>query len=288
VVLGDSLEVLRSIPDGTFDMAFADPPFNLGKRYGNYDDSRGEDEYLAWCDAWLREMVRVVRDTGSIFVHNVPRWLTHYSTTLNQVASFRHWIAWDAWTAPIGNTLLPTHYGILWYTRRKSDFRFFKIRSPHARCRKCDVTRKDFGGYRKKMHPLGSATSDVWTDIHRLRHSRDRDPHPCQLPVHLLERMILMTTEPGDLVLDPFLGAGTTAIAARKLGRRYMGIDVDPDYVRIAREKVETAEETVVEGCHVSIHRDEIVTIRDVDWEMVSGAYLVPEDLMRERIRRKQ
>ena len=80
--------------------------------------------------------------------------------------------------------------------------------------------------------------SDIWSDIHRIKHKRDRDAHPCQLPDKLMERIIKLTTRPGDVVFDPFCGAGTTAIAATKLGRKFVVTDVDADYVRITKDKL--------------------------------------------------
>jgi len=80
--------------------------------------------------------------------------------------------------------------------------------------------------------------SDVWFDVHRIKHKRDRDAHPCQLPEKLMERIIRLTTRPGDLVFDPFCGAGTSAIAASKLGRDYVMVDLDSNYVRITKAKL--------------------------------------------------
>jgi hypothetical protein len=80
--------------------------------------------------------------------------------------------------------------------------------------------------------------SDLWYDIHRIRHKRDRDAHPCQLPDKLMERIIKLATRPGDVVFDPFCGAGTTAIAAMKLGRKFVVIDVDEKYVEITKRKL--------------------------------------------------
>ncbi len=127
----------------------------------------------------------------------------------------------------------------------------------------------DYGGKKKQIHPFGTLLSDVWTDIHRIRHSTRRDIHPCQLPVHLLERLILMATDEGDIVLDPFLGTGTTAIAAKKMGRRYIGIELDNDYVEIARRKIGQAKQTKINGCYVSIFLDRIQTLRDEDYEHI-------------------
>jgi len=115
VIQGDAIEVMRQIPDNLVDMTFADPPFNLGKKYNRYYDKKDIDEYIEWCKLWLKEMVRITKPTGSIFVHNIPRWLTYFASYLNEIAYFRHWIAWNAMGAPLGKTLLPNHYGILWY-----------------------------------------------------------------------------------------------------------------------------------------------------------------------------
>jgi adenine-specific DNA methylase len=95
----------------------------------------------------------------------------------------------------------------------------------------------------KKRKVLGDddkvELSDIWFDIHRIKHKRDRDAHPCQLPEKLMERIIRLTTNRGDLVLDPFCGAGTTAIAAMKLGRHFVVVDSDPKYVEITKSKLD-------------------------------------------------
>jgi site-specific DNA-methyltransferase (adenine-specific) len=269
VIEGDAIEVMREIPDNSVDMTFADPPFNLGKRYNNYHDKKRIDEYLEWCRLWLKEMVRITKPTGSIFVHHIPKWLTYFAGFLNEIAYFRHWIVWDAMSSPLGKTLLPSHYGILWYTKEKRGFKFYDIRSAHPRCRNCGIVLQDYGGKKNKMHPYGPLISDVWKDIHRIRHKKRRDEHPCQLPIPLLERLILMTTDEGDIVLDPFVGTGTTAIAAKRLGRKYIAIDIDSKYVKIAREKLENVQPTKINNVYVSIYLGKIITIRDKDWENI-------------------
>jgi len=267
IILGDCLEIMKQIPDNSLDMTFADPPFNLKKKYNHYEDSKEKEEYLKWCSKWLVEMVRITKPTGSIFVHNIPRWLTYFAEYLNKISYFRHWIAWDSGGAPLGKTLLPNHYGILYYTKTKSykDFKFYDIRTPHKRCRICKEFLKDYGGKKDQMHPFGTLVSDVWTDIHRIRHRKRRDDHPCQLPIPLLERLILMSTDEGDIILDPFIGTGTTAVAAKRLGRKYIGIDIDPQYVEITNNNLIHSQETKVNGCYVSIYLNKLRTVRDKD-----------------------
>ncbi|MDR0978047.1 MAG: site-specific DNA-methyltransferase, partial [Endomicrobium sp.] len=109
--------------------------------------------------------------------------------------------------------------------------------------------------------------SDVWSDIHRIRHKNRRNEHPCQLPVPLLERLILMTTDVKDVVLNPFLGTGTAAVAAKRLERYYIGIEQDKDYAGIAVNNVQNAQETKINNCFVSIYLGQIRTIRDMDFK---------------------
>ncbi len=265
IVQGDCLKILAQLDDNSVDLCFADPPFNLEKKYNSYKDHKSNREYKRWCEKWLVELVRVTKPTGSIFVHNIPKWLTYFAAILNDIAHFRHWISWDAMSSPIGKTLLPAHYGILFYTKVSKGFKFYEIRAPHKRCRVCKSYVKDYGGKSDQRHPFGSLVSDVWTDLHRIRHNTRRDPHPCQLPLPLLERIILMSSDAGDIVLDPFVGTGTTAIAARALGRRYIGIDIDPHYVDITIQKLSAVQPSMFEGVYVSMYLGQIVTIRDVD-----------------------
>jgi site-specific DNA-methyltransferase (adenine-specific) len=276
VVEGDCIEIMKRIPKNSVDVIFADPPFNLEKKYTNYHDKHDPEEYLSWCKEWLKEMVRITKPTGSIFVHNIPKWLIYFGSYLNEIATFRHWIAWDAMGPPLGKTLLPNHYGVLYYVKSEK-FNFYDIRMLHRRCRNCHYILQDYGGKKSQMHQFGPLISDVWTDIHRIRHKKRRDEHPCQLPIHLLERLLLMSSDEGDIVLDPFIGTGTTAIAAKKLGRKFVGIDIDPQYVQIANTKLEAEEPTMVNGCYVSIFLDNVITIRDKDWNKIKDEFFIPK-----------
>ncbi|MEW6068750.1 MAG: site-specific DNA-methyltransferase [Nitrospirota bacterium] len=277
ILHGDCIEILRTISDNSVDMTFADPPFNLNKKYNSYSDRRSLDTYLLWCKQWLTEMVRITKPTGSIFVHNIPKWLTFYAPFLNEIADFRHWISWDAMSTPLGKTLMPTHYGILFYAKDKKLNKFYEVRHPHKRCRKCNVLLKDYGGKKAGLHPFGPLVSDVWTDLHRIKHAKNRDEHPCQLPETILERLILMTTDEGDIILDPFNGTGTTVIAAKRLGRKYIGIELDKQYVAIAEEKLRNVRpDSHINGVWVSKYLNRIATIRDKDWNVLQSHFNIP------------
>jgi site-specific DNA-methyltransferase (adenine-specific) len=277
---GDCLKLFKHIPDNSVDVTFADPPFNLKKKYNGYRDSLEIQQYLEWCQKWVGEMVRVTKATGSIFLHNIPKWLTYYANFLNEIAYFKHWISWDAPTSPMGKSLQPSHYGILYYAKELKKNKYYEIRLPHKRCRKCGYLLKDYGGKKAKLHPFGPLVSDVWTDIHRVKHNKYRDEHPCQLPIHLLERVILMSSDEGDIILDPFIGTGTTAIAAKRLGRKYIGFELDQEYAQISESKLLQEEaNSKIGNIWVGFYLDKIATVRDIDWAELSQYYDIPEPI---------
>ncbi len=274
---GDCLELFKNIPDDSVDITFADPPFNLKKNYNSYNDSLELKNYLEWCEKWIFEMVRVTKPTGSIFIHNIPKWLTFFTNYLNKFAYFKHWISWEAPTSPMGKSLQPAHYGILFYTKKNKDSKIYELRHPHKRDRKQGFLLKDYGGKKDGLHTFGPLISDVWTDIHRIKHNKNRDAHPCQLPIHLLDRIILMTTDQNDIVLDPFSGTGTTAISAKRLGRQYIGFEMDLNYVKISEEKLSNTKPNYRLGdLWVSYYLNKVVTIRDKDWLNLMKYFDIP------------
>ena len=270
ILQGDVLQIIQKVPSGSVDVCFADPPFNLNKKYNDCKDNKNDTEYLNWCSLWLEQLCRITKPTGSIFVHNIPKWLIFYANFLNDHAFFRHWISWDAGGSPMGKTLLPNHYGILWYTKSDSykEFKFYDIRSPHQKCRKCNELIKDYGGKKHLAHSVGPLLSDVWTDIHRIRHKSKRNDHPCQLPIPLLERIILMSSDVNDLIFDPFMGTGTTAVAAKQLSRNYLGVELSSLYITIAEENIHNAVQKNLFGKPVSLYMGQTRTVRDKDIEV--------------------
>jgi len=236
IYIGDCVNILNDWelnPKIRFDLIFADPPYNLEKSYGEIDDNLIHNEYIKWCDNWLLSCSRLLKPYGVLFVLNLPKWSIYHATLLNKYLWFQRWIVWDALSDPRGN-IMPAHYSLLMYTKHPTSFTYNQI-SPIPKMDQC--LRSKCISSRSKDSPK-EALSDIWYDIHRIKHKRDRDNHPCQLPVKLLERIIKISTKPGDLVLDPFMGTGTTAIVAKQLGRHYVGIDIDPQYKVIAQEKL--------------------------------------------------
>jgi len=262
---GDCLNFLRALPDSCADLVFADPPFNLGKVYGkDVSDRMKSEEYLAWSNQWLSESIRVLKEGGSLFVFNLPKWCIEYGAFLNREGMlFRHWIACRMPKAfPRGQRMSPAHYGLLYYTKGEPAV-FNKVYTPIQVCRLCGGEIRDYGGHRKKLNPKGinfmdvldapeevwedtsaidasetlwTLTEEMWTDIPPVRHRQHKKRGANELAPIMLERIIAMASNPGQVVIDPFGGSGTTFYAAEKLHRYWLGIeigDIEPAVQRL-------------------------------------------------------
>lgn len=226
---GDCLEVMADIPDGVVDLAFADPPFNLGKAYSsNIDDARDAADYIAWCKAWLDEMIRVLKPGGSLFIWNLPKWNLPLGAYIGEQITFRHWISVDIkYSLPIQKRLYPSHYSLLYFVKGDKPAIFHPDRLPVPCCRHCGGELRDYGGYKNKMNPMGVSLTDVWTDIPPVRHAKYKKRDANGLALKLMDRIVSMASDPGSLVLDPFGGSGTTYVAAELTGRRWIGSELD-------------------------------------------------------------
>jgi len=276
---GDGLAFLDSLAEDSCELAFVDPPFNLNKKYAEAQDNLKEDEYWAWTRLWLDKVVRAVRPGGSIFVHHIPRWLVTIGGYLNEKAEFRHWITWDASSGPMGKSLQPNHYGVLYYIKPGGECKFYPLRVPNKRCRNCGFLTKDFGGKKHTIPAFGPLLSDVWSDIFRVKHQGTRTwRHPCELPVPLMERILLMASDAGDLVIDPFFGSGTTAVACKRMGRRFAGCEMSDEYRNVAATRVESAPQSVLAGKFVSMWPDNhVLSLREEDLPQVAKDFVWPE-----------
>jgi site-specific DNA-methyltransferase (adenine-specific) len=224
----DCLELLADLDAGSVDLVFADPPFNLGKEYGTgVTDALEERHYLEWCNEWIVGCVRVLKDGGAFYLYNLPRWNIELGHRLNEAGMlFRHWIAVDIKLGlPIPGRLYPSHYSLLYYTKGKPRT-FHRPRVPIPVCRHCGRDIKDYGGHRDKLHPDGLNLTDVWSDIPPVRHGSTKRRGANELSLKLLRRVLSISTLPGDLVLDPFGGSGSTYAAAEEGHRHWIGAEI--------------------------------------------------------------
>ena len=230
----DFMDRLYSEQGACLDLIFADPPYNLAKNYTNYEDTLHDQTYLDWCNSWLERCVKLLKPTGTLFVLNLPKWTTHHAVLLNKHLYFRHWIVWDALSEPRGK-IMPAHYSLLYYTASATQFTYNAPDSIYTfdQC----LRTKCVTGSKRELAPK-TEVSDIWYDVHRIKHKRDRDHHPCQLPEKLMERVISIASNEGDVVFDPFTGTGTTLVVAKRLGRHYLGAELDDSYKAIADAKL--------------------------------------------------
>lgn len=251
IVTGDCLDVMAAMPDGCVDLIFADPPFNLKKDYGDsVNDCLPTNVYLDWCYSWLQEYARLCKDGGSIIIHNLPKWaicLGHYMFQCLGL-TFQNWIVWRTWSWPAPNNLYPSHYAFLYFTKGGTKtLNIDKVKEPHSRCPHCKNYLAQWGGREKYRNPEGKRVSDVWIDIYRCRHQSVKHREANELPELLMERIIRLFSNSGDLVADFFMGSGMTAVIADRLGRKWFGCDINPGCVdivlkRVAKDRLERSQ----------------------------------------------
>ena len=225
---GDCRDVLRSVEDNSVDIIFADPPFNLGKEYDEgISDQSSITAYLNWSFEWIDECVRILKEGGYLFIYNLPKWCTYIAGYLNQHLTYWDWIALDMkYRLPISGRLYPAHYALIAYVKGNKPNTFNNQRVPLQTCRHCGGEIKDYGGYKGKMNPKGVNLSDVWADIYPVRHKTTKNRKYNELPVKLLDRIIMMASNEGDTILDPFGGSGTTYAVAQLRGRKWIGCEL--------------------------------------------------------------
>jgi site-specific DNA-methyltransferase (adenine-specific) len=242
----DFLENLsKEYPEGVFDLAFADPPYNLAKDYSTYKDDQEDAKYLKWCNQWIDGMYNNLRPGGTLLILNIPKWSINHFAHLCEKMNFHNWIVWDALSTPAGK-LMPSHYSLLYFTKPGGEncvnYEFESEIEKREYCLRtsCIKSRKYNDTNRKE------SLSDIWKDVHRIKHKKDRDHHPCQLPTKLMERVIKLFSKEGGIVFDPFGGAGTTAIAAKLLNRNFIITELDPHYVTIAENNLKKIKKDII------------------------------------------
>jgi site-specific DNA-methyltransferase (adenine-specific) len=251
ILTGDCLKHLAALPAGCVDLAFADPPFNIGYEYDVYNDRQGRADYLAWTERWLVAVKRVLKPDGSFYVAIGDEYAAELKVRLDGLGlSLRNWIVWH-YTFGVNCTrkFNRSHAHIFYYVVNPKRFTFNAkaVRVPSAR----QTTYAD-----RRANPTGKLPDDTWVlrpqeeqrcfapegdtwYVARVCGTfKERTGHPCQMPEAVLERIIKVSSKPGDLVLDPFAGSGTTLATAKRLGRKYLGIELSEEYAERVRERL--------------------------------------------------
>lgn len=235
----DVMAGFKKIPNNTVDLALIDPPYNLSIKYGKFRDNKDRDEYLSWIKSWINQISRTLKNGGLLFFVNTPQWSLEIFPYLQKRLSFQGWIVWSAWSIPGGN-MVPAHYPILCFSKGKNLKTFNKPKKFLKDVESNELLHPLTYGYcirswclarrNHKMRTDRRLLSDLWYDIHRIRHNLFRYNHPTLMPQKLAKRIILLFSKPNDVVLDCFNGVGTTTLVAQKLKRNFIGIEKNTSY----------------------------------------------------------
>ncbi len=257
LIQGDCLDVLAGIPDNSVHLAFADPPFNIGYEYDVYHDRKDDRSYLDWSKKWISEVARVLRPDGTFWLAIGDEFAAELKVTAHREVglNLRNWVVWYyTFGVNCKKKFTRSHAHLFYFTKDAKEFTFNsdQIRVPSARQLIYDDIRANPQGrvpddtwiLRPQDVPEGfAAESDTWYVPRVCGTFKERAGwHGCQMPEQILGRIIRACSNPGDIVLDPFSGSGTTLAVAKKLGRPYLGIELSADYAAQTRSRLDAIE----------------------------------------------
>ncbi|MBL7983186.1 MAG: site-specific DNA-methyltransferase [Flavobacteriales bacterium] len=254
-ILGDALAVLRHLPAASVDLIVTDPPYNLTKVYnGTTFRERDRADYLSWQDQWLRELKRILKPDGSLYICSDWRTSAMVQAGAEPYFTTRNRITWEREKGRGALSNWKNCSEDIWFFTAGEDYHFDveavklkrKVLAPYrdAEGKPKDWEQGEDGNFR------ATSPSNLWTDISVPFWSMpENTDHPTQKPEKLVAKLILASSQPGDVVLDPFLGSGTTSVVARKLGRHFIGIEQEAEYALLAEKRLQNAlQDTGIQG----------------------------------------
>jgi DNA modification methylase len=259
IVRADSIKYLNNQPEGWVDLVFADPPFNIGYRYHGYEDRKDVDEYVNWSEKWMQAVYRALKPTGSFYLAIGDEFAADLCHVARRKIGFhmRNWIIWHyTFGQQTKKKFAMSHTHILYFTKEKPDPGMTNLTFNADAVRVASARQTTYADAR--ANPKGKLPDDTWYlrpqetteeffdeesdtwHVSRLCGTfMEREGwHGCQMPFAVLNRVIRASSNPGDLVLDPFNGSGTTVVSAALLDRQYVGIDQSKEYVAFAKKRL--------------------------------------------------
>jgi site-specific DNA-methyltransferase (adenine-specific) len=250
--LGDSLTWLKSLESGTVDLVFADPPYNIKK--ADWDTFESHEHYVVWSRAWLQEASRILKKTGTLYVCGYSEILADVKVAAMPFFKGCRWIIWHYKNkANLGGDWGRSHESIVHF-RKSKDFTFNidDIRIPygahtlkypsHPQAETSNFGKNGNGRDRENWvpNPRGAKPKDVMDIPTTCNGMGEKTPHPTQKPEELLRKLLFASSNPGELVIDPFSGSGTTAVVADQLGRRWAACDCNKEYNEWAIKRLDS------------------------------------------------
>ena len=255
---GDCVAGMNALPAGTVDLAFADPPFNIGYKYDEYDDRREREHYLDWSEQWMRAVHRVLKPGGTFWLAIGDEYAAELKLGAQQIGfTCRSWVVWY-YTFGVNcvNKFTRSHAHLFYFVKDAKSFTFRADdpanRIPSARQLVYNDARANPRGRLpddtwilrpQDLSDCFTAEEDTWYFPRVAGTFKERAGfHGCQMPEQLLGRIIRTCSHEGDVVLDPFSGSATTLVTAKKLGRQYLGFELSTDYARRGAERLAAAQ----------------------------------------------
>lgn len=239
----DFLVAVNGIEDESIDLVIADPPYCLGKDYGNGSDKKPPDEFLQWTESWILAVIPKIKKSGGLYIFATWQFSPEIFVFLKKHMIMINEIIWDRRVPSMGGTtrkFSSVHDNIGFFVRsKKYFFDLDPVRIPYDPETKKARTRSIFVG--KKWLEIGYNPKDVWSisRLHRI-HS-EREDHPTQKPLEVIERMVKSSSPKGGLVLDPFAGTGTTVEACIRNSRKCIAYELNSEYCEIIRNRIKKA-----------------------------------------------
>ncbi len=245
---GDCITGILQLPEGSVDLAFADPPFNIGFDYDVYNDRQEREDYLKWSRDWITAVWRALKPNGTFWLAIGDDFAAELKLLCQEIGF--HYRSWVVWYYTFGvnckNKFTRSHTHLFYFVKHPTKFTFLadepENRIPSAR----QLVYND-----KRSNPAGRLPDDTWVlrpqDMQGCfssnedtwyfprvagTHKQREGYHGCQMPEQLLGRIIRLCSKENDLVLDPFSGSGTTLATAKKMGRQYLGYDISDEYAK--------------------------------------------------------
>ena len=275
IICGDCIEELGKVEEPFADLIFADPPFNIGYKYDKYYDKVKSKNYIAWTREWMKACKQVLKPAGSFYVAIGDDYAAEVKLVGEEIGLImRNWIIWHyTFGQQTKNKFARSHTHIFYFVNDKNNFTFndYVVRIPSDR----QLTYND-----KRANSAGKMPDDVWSEFSRVCGTfKERQRwHPCQMPESLLKRIIAVSSNPGDLVLDPFNGSGTTAAAAVQLGRNYAGMDISENYVENTRKRLLELEKPKSVSANLFLNAVELSELERLLCDMAIGPMEIATD----------
>jgi site-specific DNA-methyltransferase (adenine-specific) len=270
----DALQGVARIPDASIDLILTDPPYNLGKDYGNASDQQSVDDYLAWTERWIDIALPKLKPNGSLYIFLTWRFAPEIFVMLKKRLTMMNEIIWDRRVPSMGGStrsFSSVHDTIGFFVKRKDYyFDLDAVRIPYDAETKKARSRSIFVG--AKWLEVGYNPKDLWSVSRLHREHAERVDHPTQKPLEIIERMLKASCPPGGVVLDPFMGSGTTALAARRLGRHFVGFELNQAYCEIIQQRLAMPEVPAKKKTAGSRKKDKaVVAANDISEIIIEG-----------------